>query len=332
MPFNIERRELLTCLSISAASFFVSPRSLAGEKNFTKKITKKTYTYKTVGKLDIKLDVHRPDDGVVRPVIVWIHGGALIMGSRSGVYQRVKQDFLDAGSAIVSIDYRLAPETKLPAIIEDVEDAYAWVHANGPTLFHADTRKIAVLGGSAGGYLTLSCGFRAKPRPAALVAFWGYGDLVGPWYSQPSEFYRRRPLVSESDAFKGVSGSPVADGTKDAKLRSAFYLYCRQNGLWPKLVSGLDPYRQAKAYDPYMPVLNVSDRYPPTMLIHGTADTDVPYEQSVLMDRLFDHHDVPHKFITVSGAGHGLSGGDAKLIDEAYAQVLPFVQQYVNGD
>ena len=44
-----------------------------------------TYTYKQVGDLEIKADVYRADDETLRPVVVWIHGGALIMGSRSGI-------------------------------------------------------------------------------------------------------------------------------------------------------------------------------------------------------------------------------------------------------
>jgi acetyl esterase/lipase len=111
-----------------------------------------TYTYKQVGDLEIKADVHRADDDTLRPVVVWIHGGALIMGGRGGIDARVKKMFLEAGYGIVSIDYRLAPETKLPAILEDVEDAFRWVREKGPTLFRIDAGKIAVLGGSAGGY------------------------------------------------------------------------------------------------------------------------------------------------------------------------------------
>jgi acetyl esterase/lipase len=238
---------------------------------------------------------------------------------------------LGAGYALVSIDYRLAPETKLPAIIEDLEDAYRWVYEKGPAVFGGDTKKIAVLGGSAGGYLTLTCGFRAKPRPAVLVSFWGYGDLVGDWYSKPSEFYRKQPLVSEQEAFKGVSGPPVANGSKNPRERGRFYLYCRQNGLWPKQVSGFDPHREAEKFDPFMPVRNVTSDYPPTLLIHGTVDTDVPYEQSVLMQQQFREHGVPHELVTVPGAGHGLAGGDPELIDAAYEKVLPFVQRYVRA-
>ena len=117
-----------------------------------------------------KLDLYLPAQPK-GPLLVWIHGGALIMGHREGIDQRLKQTFLEKEYAVVSIDYRLAPETQLPQIIEDVEDAFRWIRDKGPELFDADPRAIAVSGGSAGGYLTLVTGYRIQPRPVALVAF-----------------------------------------------------------------------------------------------------------------------------------------------------------------
>src|SRR5207247_2308609 len=130
------------------------------------KIRMETFTYKRVGSLEIKADVHRADDEVRRPAVVWIHGGALINGHRAGIDGRVRKMMLKAGYAIVSIDYRLAPETKLPAILEDVEDAFRWIRNEGPRLVQVDASRVAVVGGSAGGYLTLTTGFRVRPRPA----------------------------------------------------------------------------------------------------------------------------------------------------------------------
>ena len=162
---------------------------------------KHTYTYKTVPGCNIQADVYRaPGDGV-RPVILWIHGGALIMGNRSGINTVQLQEYLNAGYTVVSIDYRLAPETKLKAIIEDLQDAYRWVREKGPDLFQADPHRIAVIGHSAGGYLTLMAGFCLNPRPRALVAFYGYGDIAGKWYSDPdpstpgSRPFRRKPRI-----------------------------------------------------------------------------------------------------------------------------------------
>ena len=82
-------------------------------------------------------------------MLLWIHGGALIRGYRRDVNAQIKAEFLNAGYAFVSIDYRLAPETKLPQILEDLRDAYTWLHDKGPQLFHVDTSRIAVVGDSA---------------------------------------------------------------------------------------------------------------------------------------------------------------------------------------
>ena len=287
-------------------------------------VRQKTYTYKTVDGFEIQADVYRPDDKVTRPVAIWIHGGALIMGNRAGVMRRVNEVLLKAGYAVVSIDYRLAPETKIAGIIEDVVDACAWVRRRGPELFNVDTSKLAIFGGSAGGYLTLTAGFRVEPRPTVLFALWGYGDLTGDWYSQPSEFYRKQPLIKSEEALNGFGTTPVTDGSIEAAHRRSFYLYCRQNGVWPKLVTGFDPVAESAAYDPFSPVRNVTQDYPPTVLIHGTTDTDVPYEQSVLMAQQFEKHGVEHKFLTVPGAGHGLSDGDPQLINAAYEEGFAF--------
>ena len=77
-----------------------------------------------------------------------------------------------------------------------------------------------------------------------------------------------------------------------------------------------------------MPVHNVTSDYPPTMLIHGANDTDVPYEQSVMMAEQFKQHGVEHELVTIPNGEHGLGGGDLQLIDTAYQSALAFVQNY----
>lgn len=268
---------------------------------------RKTYTYKTVGDLLIKADVYRLPGDDVRPVIVWLHGGGLITGGRGGPDAEQRLRFLNAGHVIVSIDYRLAPETKLPAIIEDVRDAIAWVRSKGPGLYRIDPKRVAVVGASAGGYLALMAGFAVEPRPQALIAISGYGDVDGEWYAKPHEIYRKtRPLFTKEEAHQAIGTKETTNG--GVKGRSNFYTWCRQNGVWPQEVVGFDPVKQPREFDRFCPVRNVSKDYPPALLVHGDKDIDVPYEQSVAMSAELQRAGVANEFITLKGGGHGFGG------------------------
>ena len=290
---------------------------------------KVTHTYKTIGNLEIKADVIQDSAATARrPVVVWIHGGALINGNRENVPRWLVEACRDKNYTIVSIDYRLAPETQLPQIIEDVEDAFRWISDKGPTLFRADVARIAVVGGSAGGYLTLVTGYRAQPKPVALVSSWGYGDLIGPWYSQPSPHPRHHATkMSREEAFQQVSGPPISDSRDRKGNGGAFYQFCRQQGLWPKAVSGFSPHDEPDKFFPFMPVKNVTEGYPPSFLIHGDADTDVPHEQSVLMAAELKKHGIEHRLLSIPGAEHGLAGIDQKVSNDAYQAAVAFLEQ-----
>jgi len=282
-----------------------------------------TFTFKTAG-CEIRADIYGASEGAAKPALMWIHGGALIFGNRKGIPPPFHAGLLEQGYVIVSIDYRLAPETKLPAIIEDVRDAWNWIHAQAGRL-GIDAGRIATGGASAGGYLTQMTGFCLNPRPRALVSYFGYGDIVGPWYSQPDEFYRRQPLVSKENALAAVGTASVSDPPQ-GNQRGRFYLYCRQNGLWPMQVAGHDPHAEDKWFTPYCPIRNVTGKYPPTVLIHGTADTDVPYSLSKDMDAKLGKAGVVHEFITVEGAGHGLAGAKPEEVSRVAARAVDFVK------
>jgi len=325
MCFSVDRRSFLQCLS-GGAAYFALPHGISAQED---KINKKTYTYKKVGPCEIKADVYESSGQKSHPAVIWIHGGALIMGHRGQVDRALLNKLLKAGYSVVSIDYRLAPETKLPAILEDVEDACKWVRDKGPELAHIDPKRIAVMGGSAGGYLTLAAGFRVNPPPKALVSFWGYGDVAGAWYSRPDPFYSRQPPVPKEEAYQAV-GSSVISESSGKNNRHRFYLYCRQQGLWPKEVAGHDPDKEPQAFDPFCPVRNVSANYPPTLLVHGTQDTDVPYEQSKMMAKELERKGVKHELVTVQDAGHGLAGAKPAVVADIQDRVLAFLRQRLN--
>jgi dipeptidyl aminopeptidase/acylaminoacyl peptidase len=197
-----------------------------------------------------------------------------------------------------------------------VRDAWKWLHENGARLFHADLARVGVMGTSAGGYLALMTGYCVTPRPKMILSISGYGDIVGDWYTKPDPFYCQKPMVRREQAFRPNAGKE-------------FYLYCRQNGLWPKEVSGHDPATEPKWFEAFCPLQNVTKDYPPTMLVHGGKDDDVPYEQSVLMDKELTAKGVEHQFVSRPDGGHGvllLAGPPGQKIGE---QIVAFVEKHL---
>ncbi len=299
-------------------------------------MNKQSHTYKVVGRCRIMADAYGEFARRGRaPAILWIHGGALIAGRRGDVSPEQVERYVEAGYVLVSIDYRLAPETKLPAIISDVRDAMCWLRASGPDLFDIDPRRVAVVGHSAGGYLALMTGFCVDPRPSAIVSFYGYGDIAGDWYAKPDPFYCRTPPVSREEAYASVGGEVIAEALAP-NLRHRFYLYCRQQWLWPNEVTGHDPARAPGAFDPFCPVRNVTGDYPPTLLVHGEKDTDVPFEQSAMMAEELARFGVEHELIAIPGAGHAFDVSDrerkAPAVTKAFDRVLAFLNEHIAAD
>jgi acetyl esterase/lipase len=299
----------------------------------------RAHTYKVVDGCEIRADVIHAQAASPgqRPAVMWIHGGALIFGGRvdgGGIDNLVAKKLLQLGYVIVSIDYRLAPETKLPGIVADVQDAWKWLQKSSHD-FGIDASRIVVAGGSAGGYLTLMTGFAVDPRPRALVTFYGYGDITSPWYSQPSAFYRQSGLVTREDALRTVTAAPLSEdpwsATQDRKPRYIFYGYCRQNGIWPDEVTGHNPKTEPRWFDAYCPIRNVTANYPPTMMFHGTIDTDVPYDESKNMAARLEEAGVKHAFITVDGAGHGFVGVKPEELERLADQAVAFIQAHTAG-
>lgn len=309
-------KKILFVLGLSAVSAIAAANPI-----------KSTEVFKRVGDLEIKAEVYSYGDDKVRPCVVWFHGGALINGGRQGISSRVRKFAFENGYVLVSFDYRLAPETMLPEIISDLEDGMTWLVRKGPRKFHIDPDRIAVSGGSAGGYMTLTAGFRARHRPRVLLAFWGYGDLVGEWYSKPSPHYRHhRIIVTPEGARAQVSGPPVANSRDRMGNGGVFYVHCRQQGTWPTAVSGWDPHQEPEKFHPYMAVKNVDSNYPPTVMIHGKEDTDVPFEQSAMMAVEFRKHGVEHLLLAIENGEHGLAGADRAEVDAANQRAFDFVK------
>lgn len=286
---------------------------------------RQTHIYKTLKDGALEADVLGAEPGKCKPCVLWIHGGGLIFGSRKmSPRATFAQAMLDHDFVVVSIDHRLAPEAKLPVIIEDVNDAWRWLHHNGSDLLGIDPTRTAIAGASAGGYLSLLAGYMFEPRPRALASFWGYGDITASWEAEPSDYYRTMELVTREQAVAGL-GAQLDHDAPIQTDRSLFYLYCRQQGQWLQEVTAHDLPKDRSWLERYCPTRNIGSTFPPTILIHGTQDSDVPHEESQkLADRLASVG-VKHRFVSLPDVGHGFAGAEleaAQAVEIAVAQFL----------
>ena len=184
---------------------------------------------------------------------------------------------------------------------------------------------MAIVGHSAGGYLSLLAG-TFSPRPAAVVSFYGYGDIVGEWYCKPDPFYCEQPPISKEDACRVVGDVALSEAPHN---RGPFYIYCRQQGVWPKEVAGHDPETEPSVFVPFCPVRNVTPDYPPTLLLHGADDNDVPHEQSVMMAARLARAGVEHELITIPGGGHCFDlNMELPATRDAFELVLAFLKKH----
>ena len=122
----------------------------------------------TAAQGDIALRLFRglgTEHGAALPALVYFHGGGWVFGdldTHDGVCRLIANS---AGCAVISVDYRLAPEHKFPAAVEDAVTATEWIAAHGATL-GIDASRLAVGGDSAGGNLAAVVALIARERGA----------------------------------------------------------------------------------------------------------------------------------------------------------------------
>ena len=102
-----------------------------------------------------------PDRPGPHPTLIWFHGGGWVLGSIDGCDPAARLLCRNSGAAVLSVDYRLAPEHPWPAAVEDAVSALRWVHENGAAL-DLDIDRLAVGGDSAGGNLAAVTSLAAR--------------------------------------------------------------------------------------------------------------------------------------------------------------------------
>lgn len=277
------------------------------------------FIYKQVDGCDLSAVLHRTTTKH-SPLLVYVHGGGLIWGTVKDMNKEQIQRYNEAGFHVLSVDYRLAPESNLANIRDDIRDLLIWIKTEASTLFEFNNEQVAVVGSSAGGYLALLSGtFDIKPD--VIVSFYGYGQVTGDWYRNPSPYFTAMPAVPKALAEQLIQPHPISSAP--IHKRYAIYLYCRQQGTWLDWVTG----SISESLTSFAPVELADHTYPATLLIHGDVDEDVPYSESVAMKNKLDAVSVPNELMTIAQGKHNF---DADMTDPDAVRAVEYTIQYLH--
>ncbi len=261
--------------------------------------------YGRAGDRPLLLHMLRPKDRGEKPlpVVVFIHGGAWRGGSRDGGIPQLAPLAATGQYAGVSAGYRLTGEAIWPAQIHDCKAAIRWVRANAKK-YNLAPEKIGVWGNSAGGHLVSLLGTSGgvkelegangspdqSSRVTCVVDFCGPSDFI--------EFARFKRTAMPATASPQSPESLLLGGPVFEKKDLA---------------------RQAS------PVTYASADDPPFLIVHGTDDPLVPYNQAELLYAALKKAGARPLLVKIEGGGHGFGG------PEVSARVRAFFDKHLRG-
>lgn len=254
------------------------------------------------GGYSLTIDLRVPEGKSLIPAVIIVHGGGFVHGNKRNYVTPLFDPLSAAGFAWFSINYRMAPEYRLPQSVEDVANAIRWVKANAAK-YDVDPKRIALAGESAGGFLVAYAGvkYKADTRVAAVVDFYGPNDLV-----LQTEKVRSRP----EDPAK-----PAPPGLKE--------------------FLGLKSWSEPGVMETLRvnsPTTYIHKGMPPFLCIQGTADEQVPYEESPKMCEAMKKVGAKCEVITVEGGHHGM-GSWASIPSAAHwkPEMIEWLRKTIGG-
>ena len=272
--------------------------------------------YKTVKGHNIIASIYLPKSKEKVPVVVYFHGGGFMFGNREqGLSSVLKEKLLANGIAVISADYRLSPESKLEEILADVNDAVAWIKHNGANKFNIDINKIAVAGGSAGGYLALSAGFKPQSGLNAIVAI-----------SPPTGFSTEGIQAADLSLLNDIQKDSIIS-YGDYTTRMDLWRHLGKNGLALYEIFGFDPVKEPQKLERYTLTNNVKTGYPPTLIIHAKNDHLVKFADAQAFYTFLQEKDIESELYIVE------NGHDSTLIKqhpEAADKIVAFLKKWFN--
>ncbi len=234
----------------------------------------------------MRLDLYLPEQaGKPLPLIVWIHGGAWMAGSKDGPSPALR--FTADGYAVAHVGYRLSQEAKFPAQIQDCKAAVRWLRANAAR-YGLDPNRFVAWGASAGGHLV-----------ALLGTSGGVAELEG----EVNDLKESSRVQAVIDWFGPTDFLRIGDPESDLRHNAP-------DSPESKLIGGPLLENKDKAAKA-SPITYVSKEAPPFLIMHGDRDRTVPFNQSELLYAALKKAGVDATFVPMKGAGHGFGGPEA---------------------
>lgn len=239
-----------------------------------------------------RLDFYYPADAAQpTPVVINMHGGGWNHGAKEE--QTGFGTFTSMGFAVANVEYRMTPQAKAPAAVEDVRCAMQYLLKNAASL-NIDPNRIVFQGASAGGHLALTAA-----------------------YLQNNRMYD----TNCNDYQEDIKVFAVIDKYGPAQLSDFMFYTSLVNWLGSKA----DDEDFVKSISP---ADLVNSATPPTYIVHGDADPTVPYSQSVTLAEKLKAHNIHHQFTTIPGGKHGGFGDTYNT--QISNEIIAFLTELMN--
>ena len=277
---------------------------------------KQEFVYKSVDGHDIMATIYLPKSNEKTPVVIYFHGGGFMFGNRDqGIEDITIKKLVAAKIAVVSADYRLAPETKLEEILKDTRDIVRWIKVNGEAKFNVNTNKIAVAGGSAGGYLAISTGFDIGSAPNAIISI-----------SAPTGFSTEGIQTGDLSLLKNIKKDKIVSHG-DYSSRMDLWRFLGKEDLALYEIFGFDPVKEPQKLNRYTLQSNIKSGYPPTLIIHSKNDHLVKLEEAkVFYNFLQDNKIETELYVVENGHSSDLINQHPDSVDK----IVTFLNKHFN--
>lgn len=313
------RKIFIIIFSLAAIiiALFIWFMSTGVDRNLTFYKTLVTYedvVYKNADGQNLTLDILMPTEFIYDqvPVLFYVHDGSFIGGDKSdltrGIGRELAPAILDAGYAIISLNYRLLNEvTHFPDNIRDVKDAIRYITSVAPAEeYNFDVDNFGLWGSGAGAYLALTAAY----SPSALFL----GDYELRQYSADVNYVIDFYGVTQISSVYDITTMTALELSEHQTLLN--YLY----GVGMDIYNLTDDdYETMASFDP---LSFVSVDTLPTLIIHGMADEVVSIEQSILLRDRLNQYGIDYEY-------HQILGGNYRLEDIADTEKTNITQKVI---